>query len=178
VIPNIPKTFPIPIAIVQHMPPHFTKSLAERLNATSQLEVVEAEHGMELTPGKVYIAPGGFHMLFYKRESSVLITVSKEPSTTLHRPSVDVMFSSANAIYGGKVIGIVMTGMGKDGLEGTKLLKKSGARIIAQDEESCVVYGMPKAIVDAELADAVVPLEAIAETLTNAVNHAQPASTK
>ncbi|MGC8594383.1 MAG: protein-glutamate methylesterase/protein-glutamine glutaminase [Candidatus Kryptoniota bacterium] len=178
VIPNIPKTFPIPIAIVQHMPPHFTRSLAERLNATSQLEVVEAEDGMELTSGRVYIAPGGFHMVFQKKGSSVLINVSKEPSTTLHKPSVDVMFSSANTVYGGKVIGIIMTGMGKDGLEGTKLLKKSGARIIAQDEESCVVYGMPKAIVDAELADAIVPLEAIAETLTNAVNHVKSTNEK
>lgn len=171
VIPNIPKTFPIPIAIVQHMPPHFTKSLAERLNATSQLEVVEAEDGMQLTPGKVYIAPGGYHMLFHKKASVVSIIVSKEPSTTLHRPSVDVMFISANEVYGKEVIGIVMTGMGKDGLEGTKLLKKSGAKIIAQNEESCVVYGMPKAIVDAGLADLVLPLEEIADVLTNAVNH-------
>ncbi len=174
VVPSLPEDFPIPVAIVQHMPPHFTRSLAERLDSISRLEVCEAEDGMELTRGKVFIAPGGLHMKFRRSGSSVRFSISKEPNDTLHRPSVDVMFSSAFDMFGGRVLAAVMTGMGHDGLEGAKLIKNAGGKIIAQDEASCVVYGMPKSIVDADLADAVVPLEEIASAITSAVSLGQP----
>ena len=175
VIPSLPVDFPIPVAIVQHMPPHFTKSLADRLDSISRLEVCEAEDGMELVKGKVYIAPGGLHMKFKRSPGTVRINITKDPEDTLHRPSVDVMFSSAFDIFGRGVLAAVMTGMGRDGLEGAKLIKEAGGKIVVQDEESCVVYGMPRSIVEADLADAVVPLEEIAATLTSAVTPAQPA---
>lgn len=169
VIPLLPSDFPVPIAIVQHMPPHFTKSLADRLDSISRLEVCEAEEGMELSKGKVYIAPGGLHMKFTREGGTVRTNISKDPGDTLHRPSVDVMFSSALEMFGGRVLATVMTGMGHDGLEGARLIKQAGGKIIAQDEETSVVYGMPRSIVDADLADAVVPLEEIAATLTSAL---------
>ncbi|MGO9481562.1 MAG: protein-glutamate methylesterase/protein-glutamine glutaminase [Candidatus Kryptoniota bacterium] len=173
VIPSLPENFPLPIAIVQHMPPNFTKSLAERLDSISRVEVCEAENGMELSRGKVFIAPGGLHLKFKRdteKPSKVKVVVSKSPTTTLHCPSVDVMFESANEVFGGRVLVTVMTGMGKDGLEGAKLVKSAGGKVVAQSEETCVVYGMPKAIIDAELADVVVPLEEIASTITAAVS--------
>ncbi len=170
VVPFLPESFPVPMTIVQHMPPHFTKSLAERLDSISRVEVCEAEEGMVLAKGTVYIAPGGMHMRFRRSGSKVLINISKEPSDTLHRPSVDVMFSSAFEVFGGAILATVMTGMGRDGLEGAKLIKTAGGKVVAQSEESCVVYGMPKAIVDAELADAILPLEDIASAITNAVS--------
>ncbi len=174
VIPSLPDNFPLPVAIVQHMPPHFTKSLAERLDSISRLEVYEAEDGMEFTSGKVYIAPGGLHMKFRRSGAIVELDISKEPDDTLHRPSVDVMFSSAFQMFGGKILATVMTGMGHDGLQGAKLIREAGGKVIAQDEESCVVYGMPKAIVDAELADAVVPLDKIASMISGAAFLSRP----
>jgi two-component system chemotaxis response regulator CheB len=175
VIPALPENFPLPIAIVQHMPPNFTKSLAERLDSISRVEVCEAEDGMELTRGKVFIAPGGLHMKFKRfgdKYSKVRIVVTKEPADSLHCPSVDVMFASANEVFRGRVLAVVMTGMGKDGSEGARLIKSSGGKVLAQNEETCVIYGMPKAIVDANLADAVIPLEEIASTVTSAVSMA------
>ncbi len=169
VVPLLPENFPLPVAIVQHMPPHFTKSLAERLDSISRLKVCEAEDGMEVASGKVFIAPGGFHLKFKDNGANTTISISAFPQSSLHRPSVDVMFNSALETYGGDVLAVVMTGMGKDGLEGARSIKRAGGKVIAQDEESCVVYGMPKSIVDAHLADSVVPLEEIASTLVTAV---------
>ena len=174
VVPALPVDFPVPVAIVQHMPPQFTKSLADRLDSISRLEVCEAEDGMDLTRGKVYIAPGGLHMKFRRTGGIPKVVISKDPGDTLHRPSVDVMFSSANEVFEGRVLAAVMTGMGHDGLDGARLIKESGGKIIAQDEETSVVYGMPKSIVDAELADAILPLDAIASALTTALAPAIP----
>ncbi len=169
VIPVLPKDFPIPVAIVQHMPPHFTRSLAERLNTLSALKVTEAAPIMRVEPGMVLIAPGGRHLVFRASKLGVIVATPEEPST-LHRPSVDVMFSSACQAYHGQVLALVMTGMGKDGLEGTRLIKQRGGKVVAQSEETCVVYGMPKAVVDAGLADAVLPVEDLADALINAVS--------
>ena len=170
VIPKLNKKIQIPIFIVQHMPPKFTKSLAERLNGLSELEVKEAEDGETVRNGVVYIAPGGLHMTISKKmNSNISIQISKEPSTTLHRPSVDVMIQSVVDVYGKYTLGIIMTGMGKDGLEGIKKLKDLGGYCLAQDENSCVVYGMPKSVVDAGLADVVAPLESISEIINKAV---------
>ncbi len=169
VIPALPADFALPVVIVQHMPPHFTRSLAERLDAMSALRVVEAEPSMRVEPGTVLIAPGGKHLTFRSSKLGVITATPTEPANLLHRPSVDVMFDSACKAYGGKVLATVMTGMGKDGLQGAKHIKQFGGKVVAQNEASCVVYGMPKAIVEAGLADAVFPLEDLAEALTKAV---------
>ncbi|QQS35469.1 MAG: chemotaxis response regulator protein-glutamate methylesterase [Ignavibacteriales bacterium] len=172
VIPTLSKKIDMPVFIVQHMPPKFTRSLAERLNGMSQLEVKEAEADEVVKNGVVYIAPGGYHMTVKKNSGSqIVIKISDEPSTTLHRPSVDVMINSVVEIYGKHTLGVIMTGMGKDGYEGIREIKRLGGYCLAQDEESCVVYGMPKAIVDAGFADAIAPLNKISETINNAVSY-------
>ncbi len=166
VIPKLKQNINCPFFIVQHMPPKFTKSLAERLNDLSELTVKEAENNELIKNNTVYIAPGGFHMkLNQKVNKDVSISISEEPSDTLHRPSVDVMINSVVKVYGKYTLGIIMTGMGKDGLEGIKSLKSLTGYTIAQDENSCVVYGMPRAIVDAGYADVVAPLEDIPEII-------------
>ncbi len=170
VIPSLSEDFPLPVAIVQHMPPLFTKSLAERLDSISRLEVCEAQDGMELASGKVFIAPGGLHLKFNRDNGRVLLVTTKSPTDSLHRPSVDVMFTSAYEVFGGRILAVVMTGMGKDGLEGAKLIKSAGGKILAQSEDTCVVYGMPKAIVDAKIADGVVPLEEMASVISSTVS--------
>jgi two-component system chemotaxis response regulator CheB len=164
-LPQVPGNFPLGIAIVQHMPPRFTHSLAERINTMSQLTVKEAQEGDVMLPGLVLIAPGGKHLTFRKSGAEMIAHISDLPSTTLYRPSADIMMTSAVEAYSGPLLGVIMTGMGKDGLEGLRLLKKKGGYIVAQNEESCVVYGMPKAVVDDGIADAVLPLDDIAATL-------------
>jgi two-component system, chemotaxis family, protein-glutamate methylesterase/glutaminase len=166
IIPMLPKEFPLPILVVQHMPPKFTKSLADRLNGMSQVTVKEAEHGEPIRPGTVYIAQGGFHMKAVRTGiASPVISISEQPETTLHRPSVDVMMESVVQAYNKNVLGVIMTGMGHDGLEGLKLIKSRNGYCLAQNEDTCVVYGMPKSAVDAGLADSIMPLEQIPETL-------------
>ncbi len=169
VIPVLPKDFPIPVVIVQHMPPHFTRSLADRLNTLSALKVTEAAPIMRVEPGMVLIAPGGRHLIFRASKLGVIVATPEQPAT-LHRPSVDVMFSSACKAYDGQVLALVMTGMGKDGLEGARRIKRYGGKVVAQSEETCVVYGMPKVVVEAGLADAVLPLDNLADALTHAVS--------
>jgi two-component system, chemotaxis family, protein-glutamate methylesterase/glutaminase len=170
IIPMLPKEFPLPILIVQHMPPKFTKSLSDRLNGMSQIAVKEAEHGEPIKAGTVYIAQGGFHMKAVKNGlSTPTIGISEQPASSLHRPSVDVMMESVVQAYGRNVLGVIMTGMGHDGLEGLKLIKSRNGYCLAQNEDTCVVYGMPKSAVDAGIADAIVPLENIPETMVKLV---------
>lgn len=170
ILPMISEKINVPIFIVQHMPPKFTKTLAERLNGMCSLEVKEAEDSEQVRANVIYIAPGGFHM---KVKSNGIkgneIKVTTEPSATLHRPAVDVMMNSVIDVYGKSTLGVIMTGMGKDGFEAIKNLKAIGGYSIAQDEESCVVYGMPKAIVEAGLADLVLPVEKIPEVINRVV---------
>lgn len=169
VITRLPGDLPCGVVIVQHMPAGFTKSLAERLNAISEIAVKEAEHDEIIKAGQVYIAPGNYHL----RITPVLgvgrkIVLSQEPPVGNHRPAVNVMFDSA-AQFGRDLISVIMTGMGSDGCEGMKKIKAQGGYSIAQDEASCVVYGMPKAVVDAGLADEIRPLTKIAEAIVEAV---------
>jgi two-component system, chemotaxis family, protein-glutamate methylesterase/glutaminase len=171
VIPKLPAGFPIGIAIVQHMPPKFTASLAERLNGLSSLEVREAEDGDRVQPGVVLLAPGGQHMTFRRNGGGVIVRIDVEPMNTLYRPSADIMMTSAVEEFDGPLLGVIMTGMGKDGLEGLKRIKAKNGYVVAQDEESCVVYGMPKVVVDEGLADSVVNLDDMASTLTRAAKH-------
>jgi len=166
ILPMISDKINVPVFIVQHMPPKFTRSLAERLNGLSPLEIKEAEDNEEVRRNVVYIAPGGSQMTITNESlTKIKILISSEPSDIIHRPSVDVMMNSVIDIYGRHTLGIIMTGMGRDGLEATKKLKSIGGHAIAQDEESSVVYGMPKAIVDAGYADLILPPEGIAGTI-------------
>lgn len=166
VISALPKELPATYIVVQHMPAGFTKSLAERLDKLSSLEVKEAEAGEHLEQGTVYIAPGG-KQLRIKNSLKPEIELSNEEAYKGHKPSVNVMFSSvADLVHSKKVIGIIMTGMGKDGLEGVMDLRKHvDISIIAEAESTCVVYGMPKAIVNEGLSDYQLPLHEIAEKL-------------
>jgi two-component system, chemotaxis family, protein-glutamate methylesterase/glutaminase len=169
IIPQLSKKINCPIFIVQHMPPKFTKSLADRLNSLSELEVKEAENKETVKNGVVYIAPGGFHMTVGRNNlGTFFVSISQEPSTSLHRPSVDVMIDSVVDGFGKNTLGVIMTGMGKDGLEGIRKLKQYGGYCLAQDEESCVVYGMPKAVTDAGFADVIAPLEKISGIINQA----------
>ncbi len=169
IIPKLPKDFPLGIAIVQHMPPRFTRSMAERLDGLSQVRVKEAEDGDRMEPGLVLVAPGGEHMSFRANGTSVKVKISGEPLNTLYKPCADVMMTSAVEAFNGPLLGVIMTGMGKDGLEGLKLIKQKGGYVLAQNEETCVVYGMPKAAVDAGVADLVLPLEDIPQAITRLV---------
>lgn len=165
VIPSLSKNINVPFFIVQHMPPKFTKSLAQRLDSISSLQVKEAEDEEIVANGVVYIAPGGYHMHITKSNGVAKINIDMLPDNTLHRPSVDVMIQSALKVYGKYTLGVIMTGMGKDGLEGIKELKQIGGYCLTQDEESSVVYGMPRAVVEAGLSDLSLPLEKISETI-------------
>ena len=169
VIPLLSGNIGIPVFIVQHMPPKFTKSLADRLNGMSKVEVKEAEDKEIVKKNVVYIAPGGKHLHLRSLNGVVQVLLKDEPESSLHRPSVDNMIQSATKIYGKKLLSVIMTGMGKDGLESIKELKKIGGKCIAQDEQSCVVYGMPKVIVDAGFADAIEPLEKIASRINSVI---------
>ena len=160
-IPKIPEQFPIGMAIVQHMPPHFTKSLADRLNIISKVNVKEAEQGEVVEPGKVLIAPGGRHLTFRNDGPNVITEISDEPINALYRPSADIMMKSAGVTFHGPLLGVIMTGMGRDGVEGLKCIKSKGGYVIAQDEESCIVYGMPQAALEEDVVDSMVSLENI-----------------
>jgi two-component system, chemotaxis family, protein-glutamate methylesterase/glutaminase len=167
VIPRLPADMPVGMLIIQHMPAHFTKSLADRLNSLSHVRVREAQDNDVLEPGLILIAPGGLHMTIGKDHRT--IHIATEPSTTLHRPSVDVTVNSVVEGFGGNALGVIMTGMGRDGCAGLKKLHEKGGYVIAQDEESCVVYGMPKAVVDEGIADEVQPLEHLADAIAACV---------
>ena len=169
VITRLPGNLPCGVVIVQHMPAGFTRSLAERLNSISEISVKEAEHDEIIRPGHVYIAPGNFHLRIAPASATERkIVLSQEPPVGNHRPAVNVMFDSA-AQFGRDLVSVIMTGMGCDGCEGMKKIKETGGYSIAQDENSCVVYGMPKAVVEAGLADEVKPLNKIAEAIVDAV---------
>ncbi len=169
VIPRLPADFPCPMLIVQHMPPLFTASLAKDLDRASAVKVVEAVSGMQPQPGQVYIAPGGSQMRVVLRGRARVIEITDDPPERSCRPSVDYLFRSVAKAYGDRVLGVVLTGMGDDGTIGCELLKRNGAKILTQDEESCVVYGMPRSVVEAGLSDKVAPLNAIADCLVDAV---------
>jgi two-component system, chemotaxis family, protein-glutamate methylesterase/glutaminase len=165
IMPRFPKDFPLPILIVQHMPPLFTRLLAERLNASCPLEVREATHGAAVERGQVWVAPGDYHMRVVAEGTGIQLRLDQGPQENSCRPAVDVMFESVASLYGPAVVGAVLTGMGRDGQRGAELLRARGAYMIAQDEESCVVWGMPRAVVEAGLADNILPLDQIPEAI-------------
>ena len=165
IITKLPRNLPTGIVVAQHMPPTFTKSMAERLDSLSKVSVKEAEHGEPIESGHVYIAPGGQHMITQRHGFKGRIVITSKPTEALYRPCVDLLFNSVARNYAPAILAIVLTGMGQDGLIGIREIKSRGGLAIAQNAESCVVYGMPKAIVDADLADFVLPAEQITDEI-------------
>jgi two-component system chemotaxis response regulator CheB len=158
ILPNLPADLPVPCLIVQHMPSTFTRPFADRLNGLCQVHVKEAEQDEPLKAGTVYIAPGGIHMTYGTRGGKGHIELSPEPVSSLHRPSVDVLFLSVAELFRGQVLAGILTGMGSDGAKGMEQLKQKGAYTLAEAEESCAVYGMPRAAVERGCVDVVAPL--------------------
>ena len=164
VLTRLPKDFPIPIVIAQHMPKLFTQSFAQRLNSISQITVKEAENGEALRGGTALVAPGDTHLGLRRRGNDVVVEFANR-TDYIYRPSVDHLMGSVADVYGGQSLGIILTGMGSDGLAGIKEIKSKNGYVIAQDEDTCVVYGMPKAVVNAHMADAVLPIDKISEEI-------------
>lgn len=169
-IPALPGDLPVPVVIVQHMPPMFTRLLAERLDAQSALTVREAEDGMRIEPGTVTIAQGDHHMVLARDAAGVRVVLNQEPPENSCRPAVDPLFRSVTALYGPRVLAVVLTGMGQDGLHGCQHVRDAGGRVLAQDEASSVVWGMPGYVVRAGLADSVLPLSSMAAAITRRVS--------
>ena len=161
ILPELPAGFPLPVLIVQHMPPLFTRLLAERLHATCRLPVEEARQGEPVRAGKILIAPGDFHLKVASDGGGVRVCLDQSPPQNSCRPAVDALFTSIGEVYGGAAIALILTGMGQDGLRGAEVLKARGASVLAQDEASSVVWGMPGAVVNAGLADRVLPLDQV-----------------
>ncbi len=169
VIPQLPKDFPVPVVVVQHMPPLFTKLLAERLASRSALLVREGQAGKALEPGHAWIAPGDHHMTVARNGTGVVLNLNQEPPENSCRPAVDVLFRSVADVYGPRVLGVVMTGMGSDGARGARHIREVGGEIVVQDEASSVVWGMPGAVVGAGAADKICPLSEISQEIVGRV---------
>lgn len=170
IICRIPKDFPVPILIAQHMPPAFTGPFAERLDQLSAIKVKEAEQGEPVEKGVVYIAPGRGHMGIKRtRVTETVINILENNTEFTYKPSVDALMLSVVESYLGQVLGVILTGLGNDGTRGMKEIKNNGGRTIAESEETCVVFGMPKAVIEAGIADKVLPLHEIAGEIINAI---------
>jgi two-component system chemotaxis response regulator CheB len=167
VIPELPGNLPAAVLVVQHMPAGFTHSLAERLDSISALKVQEAEPGDRPEIGKVLLAPGGFHMTLNDNGE---VALNQNPPVHGVRPAIDVTMASVVKYFGAAVIGVILTGMGNDGTNGCSLIHNVGGRVIAEAESTCVVYGMPRSVAEAHLADEIVPISEISQRITQASN--------
>lgn len=167
VITALPENLGVPVFIVQHMPVGFTKAFADRLNNNSRIKVVEAFDGQNIEKDVVYIAPGGFHM---EVKSDKKIHLNTEPTLWGVRPAVDKLFLSASKVFGSKLISVVLTGMGKDGAQGTAEIKKSGGITISEDKSTCTIYGMPKAAYETGMVDLVLPIDEVAPQVIKLVS--------
>jgi two-component system, chemotaxis family, protein-glutamate methylesterase/glutaminase len=166
VIPQLPGDFPVPLAIVLHMPTGYTKLYAEKLDEISQIRIKEANDGDVLQPGHALLAQAGRHLTFRRAPGGHIVAqLTMQPFDALHRPSVDVLFQSAAELYKDRILGVVMTGMGSDGTQGAAWIKAKGGRILTEAEESCVIYGMPRAVVESHLSDLAVPLGSMAKAI-------------
>lgn len=165
IIKHIPPDTKAAFIIVQHMPRGFTLTFAERISWQSGIKAKEAEDGDVIVPSKVFVAPAGYHMVLEKEYGYVRVRLTEDPLVNFVRPSIDVTMQSAAEIFGRNILGVILTGMGKDGLEGAKSIKEKGGSVIVQDEETSVIWGMPKAIHEAGLADKVLPLSEIAKAI-------------
>lgn len=173
VVPRLPADFPVPVVLVQHMPPLFTKLLADRLNATSALEVKEGASLAMLSPGSVWVAPGGHHMTVGRKDGAFILELNEESPENSCRPAVDVLFRSVAKAYGSHAMAVIMTGMGSDGTLGASAIRDAGGEIFVQDEASSVVWGMPGAVVAAGIADLICPLNNLAHEITRRVSQRQ-----
>jgi len=169
VVSALPAAFPAAVVIVQHIPRGFTRSLAERLDARSAIPVREARHGDAVEPGRVLLAPAGIHTRLVRSRAGVEVSLEEEPSEALHRPSADVLMSSAAEVYGALAVGVVLTGMGSDGTEGLRAIRQRGGLTLAEAEETCVIFGMPKAAIEAGVIERTLPLDRIAAEILGAV---------
>ncbi|MDM8541186.1 chemotaxis response regulator protein-glutamate methylesterase [Desulfococcaceae bacterium HSG9] len=169
VLSCIPSNFRVPIVIVQHMPPVFSKYLSERLTAKLSICVSEAGPGDEIIHGQAFLAPGGFHMTLGKNGAMVVVRTNRDPPVNNCRPAVDLLFESVARIYGSYALGVILTGMGYDGLKGCEYIKKYGGQVLVQDKASSSVWGMPKAVADAGLADKILPLKKIGNEILEIV---------
>lgn len=168
-LPRLPEDFPVPVAIVLHMPPGYTQALAFRLNEISQVEVLESAEGLEMRPGRVILARAGVHTRLQLSDKGVVTSLSEEPRDNLYIPAVDELFQSGAQAYQGRVLGVVMTGMGNDGTAGAAWLKAQGGIIFAESEESSVIFGMPRSVIEAGLADQVVSLKELPQAIMEAI---------
>ncbi|MDH2293931.1 chemotaxis response regulator protein-glutamate methylesterase [Cobetia sp. 1AS1] len=168
VLQSLPADAPA-ILVTQHMPPGFTRSFAERLNGLCRIAVKEAVHGERILPGHAYIAPGDAHLTLSRSGANYVVTLDQRPPVNRHRPSVDVLFDSVARVAGRNAVGVILTGMGRDGARGLLQMREAGAHTIAQDEQSCVVYGMPREAVELGAAQSVLPLSRISGHLLHQV---------
>jgi len=168
-VPTFPADLSVPVVIVQHMPPVFTKLLADRLRAKAQIQVEEGAPGQALEAGHAYIAPGNFHMIVQKEDRTVRIGTNQNPPENSCRPAVDVLFRSVAQTYGAGVLGVVMTGMGQDGLRGCEHIRKAGGQVMVQDEATSVIWGMPGYVANAGLAEKVLPLHELGSEIVRKV---------
>ncbi len=166
ILSKLPANFPAAILIAQHMPEAFTGPFAKRLDSMCRIHVKEAENGERMTAGTAYVSPGGKHLLIAQKVSRIDLIVSPEPAAALYKPSANVLITSVAKGAGRRTLGVILTGMGSDGMEGIRALKQAGGRALAQSDATCVVYGMPKAIVDAKLADDIVDIDDMADAIT------------
>jgi len=173
ILPHLPADFPLPVLVVQHMPALFTRLLAERLDSTCQLAVSEGVHDSLVEPGRILIAPGDFHMKVTPDGAQIRIALDQSMRQNSCRPAVDALFASTGEVYGGSALAVILTGMGQDGLRGAEILKAQGAGILAQDEATSVVWGMPGAVVNAGLADRVLPLDQVIPEILRLTNMSQ-----
>lgn len=169
IITRLPGNLPCGVLIVQHMPPGFTKSLAERLNSLSALTVKEAEHNEVIRPGFVFIAPGDFHMTIEREGNKKVVKLNQNPPIGGHRPAVDPMMESVAKVYGERTVGVILTGMGHDGAKGIQNIKQQRGYTIAEDQSTAVVFGMPKSAIELGVVDKIVPLSAIAAEIVKAI---------
>lgn len=177
-MPRFPAGLAVPLLIVQHMPPLFTRMLAERLDQLCPLQVREAEAGAVLRPGEVWLARGDWHMTVVREGGRLVLREHQGAHVNSCRPAVDVLFDSAVAACGGAVVAMVLTGMGQDGMKGAKSIREAGGLVLAQDEESSVVWGMPGAVVTAGLADSVLPLDELAPQALRLMANVRPAGAR
>lgn len=169
-IPQLPEDFPVPVVMVMHMPVGYTEMYAAKLNEQSPLEVSEAAEGDEVKPGRVFLAPAGRHLTLKRDASGKVVThLDARPFDMLHKPAVDVLFKSAAEVYGNRVLAVVMTGMGSDGKQGAAWIKSQGGLVFTEAESSCVVYGMPCAVMEAGLSDKSIALEYMAHAIREVV---------
>jgi two-component system, chemotaxis family, protein-glutamate methylesterase/glutaminase len=169
VVSGLPAAFRAAVVIVQHIPRGFTRSLAERLDARSAIPVREARHGDAVEAGQVLLAPAGIHTRLVRAGAGIEVSLDEEPSEALHRPSVDVLMTSAADVYGARALGVVLTGMGSDGTEGLRAIRDRGGLTVVEAEETCVIFGMPKAAIEAGVVERIAPLDRIAGEILAAV---------